>query len=126
MTIVSIIMMNIEVIMKKLPFFSVLLSAFVGVIIPAVLTSPVAYGAEHDHTQHQSQASQTYTCPMHPEVISDKEGRCPICNMFLVVKEEQAESSAGDTHHPMANMQHPMTNMQNAIPVEQSIANKFN
>ena len=111
--------------MKKLPFFSVLLGAFVGVIIPITMTSPVVYGAEHDHAQHQVQAGKTYTCPMHPEVISDKEGRCPICNMFLVVKEEQAESSAGDTH-PMTNMQHPMTNMQNAIPVEQSIANKFN
>jgi membrane fusion protein, copper/silver efflux system len=25
-----------------------------------------------------------YTCPMHPEVISDKPGRCPICKMNLV------------------------------------------
>lgn len=25
-----------------------------------------------------------YTCPMHPEVISDKPGKCPICGMFLV------------------------------------------
>jgi Cu(I)/Ag(I) efflux system membrane fusion protein len=98
------IMVNIEVVMKKFPFSSVLLGSIVWVMIPAALTSPVAYGAEHDHAQHQSQASQTYTCPMHPEVISDKEGSCPICNMFLVVKEEQEESSVDDTQHPMANM----------------------
>jgi len=28
-----------------------------------------------------------YTCSMHPEVISDKPGECPICGMFLVKKE---------------------------------------
>ncbi len=27
-----------------------------------------------------------YTCPMHPEVISDKPGKCPKCGMDLVVK----------------------------------------
>jgi len=27
-----------------------------------------------------------YTCPMHPEVTSDKPGKCPKCNMDLVVK----------------------------------------
>lgn len=28
-----------------------------------------------------------YTCSMHPEVISDKPGDCPVCGMFLVKKE---------------------------------------
>ncbi len=29
----------------------------------------------------------SYTCPMHPEVISDKPGKCPKCGMDLVKKE---------------------------------------
>ncbi len=28
----------------------------------------------------------TYTCPMHPEVLSDKPGKCPKCQMELVLK----------------------------------------
>jgi len=27
-----------------------------------------------------------YTCPMHPEVVADKPGTCPKCNMALEVK----------------------------------------
>ena len=27
-----------------------------------------------------------YTCPMHPQVTSDKPGRCPKCGMDLVLK----------------------------------------
>ncbi len=30
----------------------------------------------------------TYVCPMHPSVISDKPGNCPICGMQLVLKQQ--------------------------------------
>jgi hypothetical protein len=35
-----------------------------------------------------NQTSQTkqYTCPMHPEVVQDKPGKCPKCGMELVEK----------------------------------------
>jgi hypothetical protein len=33
------------------------------------------------------QQGTIYTCPMHPEVTSDKPGRCPKCGMKLVPKE---------------------------------------
>lgn len=36
-------------------------------------------------TQNKSQAvEEKYTCPMHPEIIRDKPGTCPICFMDLV------------------------------------------
>ncbi len=34
----------------------------------------------------KSDAAIVYTCPMHPEVISDKPGKCPKCGMDLVKK----------------------------------------
>ena len=32
-----------------------------------------------------------YVCPMHPQIIRDKEGSCPICGMDLVKKEPEAK-----------------------------------
>lgn len=33
-----------------------------------------------------SPVAAVYTCPMHPEVTSDKPGKCPKCKMDLVLK----------------------------------------
>jgi membrane fusion protein, copper/silver efflux system len=33
----------------------------------------------------------TYTCPMHPTVVSDKPGTCPVCGMDLVRKAQAGE-----------------------------------
>lgn len=39
------------------------------------------------HTNHEKHdMAMVYTCPMHPEVISDKPGKCPKCGMDLVEK----------------------------------------
>jgi hypothetical protein len=35
-----------------------------------------------------NQEHQTYICPMHPEIVSDKPGSCPKCGMALVLKTE--------------------------------------
>lgn len=34
--------------------------------------------------EHQHQ-TQKYTCPMHPQIVQDKPGNCPICGMTLVL-----------------------------------------
>ncbi len=39
---------------------------------------------EHTHTE-----KEVYTCPMHPQIIRDKPGDCPICGMKLVKKETE-------------------------------------
>lgn len=32
---------------------------------------------------HENHSGTVYTCPMHPEIVSDKPGNCPICKMKL-------------------------------------------
>ncbi len=49
-----------------------------------VLTS---CGHSVDHSKH----ADTYTCPMHPTVVSDKPGTCPVCGMELVRKARPSE-----------------------------------
>lgn len=43
-----------------------------------------------DHSQHQGEGesanSEIYTCSMHPEIIRNKPGKCPICGMELIKK----------------------------------------
>lgn len=49
----------------------------------------------HSQHQHEEAAAQLiYTCPMHPEIIRDKPGSCPICGMNLVKKETGGEKLA--------------------------------
>lgn len=51
----------------------------------------------HDHHAHHVNVSTgKYTCPMHPEIIQDEPGDCPVCGMALepmaaVAEEENAE-----------------------------------
>jgi membrane fusion protein, copper/silver efflux system len=40
-----------------------------------------------EHAAH----ADTYTCPMHPTVVSDKPGTCPVCGMDLVRKARAGE-----------------------------------
>ena len=46
-----------------------------------------------EHSGHQK-----YTCPMHPQVIQDNPGKCPICGMDLI---PMRRSEGGHDHHNM-------------------------
>jgi Cu(I)/Ag(I) efflux system membrane fusion protein len=49
---------------------------------------------DHDAEQKTGQGKQLYTCSMHPFIIRDKPGTCPICGMELIKK---IDGAAGDT-----------------------------
>lgn len=40
-------------------------------------------GKKDEHAQHEERTTR-YTCPMHPQIVQDKPGPCPICGMDLV------------------------------------------
>jgi len=63
---------------------------------------------------HVHQGKELYTCPMHPFIVKDKPGACPICGMSLVKKVET----------PMANAQEAETAGQVALsPTQMVLAN---
>jgi Cu(I)/Ag(I) efflux system membrane fusion protein len=41
-------------------------------------------------TVENVQKKELWTCSMHPEIIRDKPGTCPICGMDLIKKEENS------------------------------------
>lgn len=66
----------------------------------------------HDHCgmdahaeapDRQETAGDAYTCPMHPEIVQPEPGRCPMCGMHLVPREDAvARSQPGHEATPMA------------------------
>jgi len=59
--------------------FNFQLSTFSLILLIVILIACSSKDSAHDHTD-------TYTCPMHPTVVSDKPGVCPVCAMDLVRK----------------------------------------
>ncbi len=65
---------------------------------PAPESAAVANGTPV--TQAHEHAAALYHCPMHPDVVSDRPGRCPICGMELV--RFDSEPPSGDTASTVA------------------------
>jgi len=61
-----------------------------GLMLSALIACTV--GCSHADSGGTTTSSQTatsakqYTCPMHPDVVADKPGKCPKCGMELVEK----------------------------------------
>ncbi|MFI5456320.1 MAG: heavy metal translocating P-type ATPase [Isosphaerales bacterium] len=54
-----------------------------GAPVPAQLVTLGAVTQAPAAVSQARPAGTTYTCPMHPEIVSDRPGSCPICGMAL-------------------------------------------
>ena len=86
--------------MKRKIVFSLIL-IFLGYL---VFTLPSCTDPEHDKTAK----ADKYTCPMHPQILNNGPGSCPICGMDLLPINSSGsknELSLSDSQIQMANIQ---------------------
>lgn len=82
---------------------TVLITFLLAVLGAGLLTLAACGKKSDEHQGHGAQGSgdaavekkMVYTCPMHPEVQSDKPGKCPQCGMNLVAAEGGMEEHEG-------------------------------
>lgn len=70
--------------LTNLPSAAVIRSAAFAMVMMAGILLTACSGSEVAH-------DDTYTCPMHPTVVSDRPGSCPVCGMDLVRKARPGE-----------------------------------
>ncbi len=73
--------------------------------------------SHHQHTDHKNEASSShikhvipavemqssqgfrkYTCPMHPQIVQDNPGKCPLCGMWLVPLTKPGTQDGHEAH----------------------------
>jgi FtsP/CotA-like multicopper oxidase with cupredoxin domain len=59
----------------------------------------LAFIAEMDMGAPEADGPTTYTCPMHPDVVSEEPGHCPDCGMKLLPAALVAEAGGAHEHH---------------------------
>jgi Cu(I)/Ag(I) efflux system membrane fusion protein/cobalt-zinc-cadmium efflux system membrane fusion protein len=72
-------------------------------ILPLILVGILALGAVscsgEKAADEQAESGQLWTCGMHPEVILEKPGNCPICGMKLTPLKAGVEATAASHQH---------------------------
>src|SRR6266536_4554113 len=77
-----------------------------GVVLAALYTLGLAFlparsSATPSSSEHAGHEHGTkYYCPMHPQIVSEQPGQCPICSMTLVPMKEGAATPAATSTTP--------------------------
>lgn len=83
------------------------------------------------YLQKKAEMKEVYTCPMHPDVKSDKPGKCPTCGMNLekkmMPKEKMMHKEHMDKEHMHMKAEEkaccPMMDMMSGKDVEMNVEN---
>ncbi|MEO8950176.1 MAG: heavy metal-binding domain-containing protein [Mucilaginibacter sp.] len=70
--------------MKKVMLMAIAILFATATVFAAYTTNPISDTTKTKKVKPVAKVQ--YTCTMHPEVISDKPGKCPKCGMTLVEK----------------------------------------
>lgn len=66
-----------------------------NIIIAVLFLSGIfAAGEAWSMAQRHKAVHEVYSCPMHPQIKSDKPGQCPICGMDLVKQGSNTQGHA--------------------------------
>lgn len=66
-----------------------------SLLLMVLAATLIACGGKETSHAHEG-GKEEWTCPMHPSVVSDRPGACPVCHMDLVKKAEVKDMSAED------------------------------
>lgn len=101
------------------------------ILLTTVIVLAAAFGMyklflEHKSVTTDSTKNVIYTCSMHPQIISDHPGTCPICGMDLILKDishnDTSKTSANINEVVLSPSQQVLANLQTQIIKEKSIS----
>ncbi|GHB87651.1 efflux RND transporter periplasmic adaptor subunit [Persicitalea jodogahamensis] len=73
---------------------------YIGSLLRLLLLVAVAWGCDSKKEAAHNHAEQ-FTCPMHPQIVRDEPGSCPICGMDLVPQAESGEEVVDSALRPL-------------------------
>lgn len=106
---------------------SIKLILAVGLLFMLVATSCQQKQQAQQFASSAKASDAKYTCPMHPQILEDHPGSCPICGMTLVKKSGQASEGAGISLNTVLQPVNSsvISNIAAIVPMQKDVATEI-